>query len=213
MTAAPEEETKRIGIEHPVESSAFVEAIRSKFAPAPTGRTFVPKYDEEEPGPHGEKPAVIPEGMSAAEERNRRKAFYEQAATPADTERQDPKAAAAYESLYGKEHVGTGGFRRLSETRAKPERVSVGTERLDNPELRTQFAEYMAKKYPKGASRMQQLRGAAEFLRGDPETGMVAPVDPKLLREFLERDDKGKKKRQAKPFSDRELRRVGEVML
>lgn len=224
MTPAPAESVQRIGQElPPPTSSHFEEAVRRVFEKAPTGRTYVPKYDEEEPVTrevHGKQvtfnPVIVPEGMDPFEEQAKRRAYYEQAATPADTERADPKAKTAFRQLYGEEHVAPeGGFQRLSEMAGPAERVATQTRRLDDPQLRAEFADFMAVKFPKGATRAQTVKAAAAFLRGDPGglTSQHVDVSPAMLEQFLNTNTTGKAKPKGQRYSPREVRRADEVIL
>lgn len=235
----PAEGIQRVGQDLPPPTSTpLEESVRRFFAKPPTGRTYKPEYDTEEPVTrevHGKpvtfSPVIVPEGMDPFEEQAKRRAYYEDAATPTDLEKPDPKAVAAYQQLYGTEHINplvpdeqarkelgpnyADPFVRLREMTGPAERVATQTKRLDDPELRAEFADFMAVKFPKGATRQQTVKAAAAFLRGDP-TGLTSQhvdVSPKMLEQFLNTDTTGKKKPKGQRYAPREVRRADEVWL
>ncbi len=197
-------------------STYFVEAIRKHFEPVPKGRTFIPKYDDEDN-------FVVPEGMTLRQAVDARNAYYEEQATPIDG-RVDPKAAAALHALKPHQLAGEGvpasklggptfkesgmGFARHSELEDDPPvRTRIQTRSLDDPNIREDFATFLAARHPKPTS-TQTMKAAAEFLRGtDEATRTSQAVSPGLLREFLKQVQPSKK------YSNKELRRVDEIEL
>ena len=211
-------ETALTGGEPGTNSTYFLEAIRKHFNPKPIGRTFVPQYDEE-------GFMVTPEGMTPRQAQDAKHAYYEEQATPADTEKPNLKAVMARESLRGPNVMaGEGseakksggstylepgmGFARHSELKGDdPVRVQVGTRDISDPAIKEDFATYLSGKYPKGSTEVQTVKAAAEFLRGDQDTGTVQPVSKKLLAEFLKQVQPKRK------YTSKTLRRVDELDL
>lgn len=227
-------ETALSGGEPGTNSTAFMEAIRSKFNPDPTGRPE-PQYGDVDPAEfplpaHGEQAVpqrtlVTPPGMTPRGAYDAAHAYYQAQATGADSSpatqqarealrRFEPHALAGEgvpkEKMGGAQFKEPGmGFALHSELEGdEPVRTRVQTRSLDDPKIREDFATFLAARYPKGSSGTQTAKAAADFLRGEDEsTRTVQPVSPKLLQEFL------RKVQPSKKYSNKELRRVDEIDL
>lgn len=200
----------------PWESTAHREAIRRYFSPAPTGRPYE-KFEWDESGK-----LLIPEGVDPHRYHELYRATVgEQGVVGKDPETggaiRQPEWAGLHTEGFEKPSLGKGGELRRTgpesehvERTTGAERIGTRTQRMDDPEVRVKFAEYLQKHYKEGATRQQTAKAAAMFLRGDEGdlSSQSAPVSQKLINEFLNYDEAGKKKKQAKPFTSMELRRA-----
>lgn len=234
MKAAPADsrismETALSGGEPGTNSTAFIEGIRRAFSAPPKGLPE-PQYAEVDRAEFpeakpGETTLVTPPGMTPRQAWDARRAYVEAQAAPMDSRPASAKARKELHQIQPHQLAGEGvpasklggtqykeqgmGFARHSELEGdEPVRTRVQTRSLDDPNIREDFATFLAARYPKGSSGSQTAKAAADFLRGEDEsTRTVQPVSPKLLREFLQKVQPSKK------ITDKEIRRTDEIYL